>query len=83
MLWQKVGAVTSISHVLDASFDALGRNSQEKFMTMAVLPKAAAAPMEMLMNLWELEVSQNSLFFVKEYCGDHSDRSRQVGPSLS
>lgn len=57
MLRQKGVAVKSFSHVLDASFDALGRNKQEKFMTLAVLPKAAVEPMEMLMNLWEIEES--------------------------
>eukprot|EP00752_Nemacystus_decipiens_P011921 g10571.t1 len=55
MLRQKGGAVKSISHVLDASFDALGKNKQAHFMSLAVLPKAVVAPLEMLMNLWNLE----------------------------
>ena len=56
MLRQKAGAVKSIRHVLEASFDALGRRKQENLMSLAVLPKAAVAPMEMLLNLWDFEV---------------------------
>lgn len=57
ILRKKVGAVKSISHVLDASFDSLGRKRQNNMMSMAVLPKGAAAPMGMLLNLWEIGVS--------------------------
>lgn len=73
MLRQKVGEVKSISHVLDASFDSLGRKRQNNMMSMAVLPKGAAAPMGMLLNLWEIGVratsrccvrGRNTVFFI-------------------
>lgn len=47
---------TSIKLVLETSLDALSRRRQKEFLKMAVLAAGAVAPVEMLLNLWEMEV---------------------------
>lgn len=50
---------SSLDRVLDASFDALGGRKQKEFLRMAVLAKGALAPIDMLLNLWGIEVSMS------------------------
>lgn len=57
MLLEKGETKTSLHRVLDASFDDLGTSGQKLFLRMAVLPNGAVAPEDMLLNLWEVEVS--------------------------
>ena len=57
LLLEKGETNTSVHRVLDASFDELGKKKQRLFLRMAVLPKGAVAPEDMLLNLWEVEVS--------------------------
>ncbi|CAM9716370.1 unnamed protein product, partial [Hapterophycus canaliculatus] len=44
---------SSLSMVLEASFDALAESKQEEILKTAVLAAGAVAPIEMLLNLWE------------------------------
>lgn len=46
----------SIKLVFETSLDALPRRRQNLFMKMAVLAAGAVAPIEMLLNLWEMQV---------------------------
>lgn len=57
MLRQKAEDLDSIDYVLCSSFEALGKSKQDHFMSMAILPKGVVAPTDMLMNLWEINVS--------------------------
>lgn len=47
---------TSLHVVLGASLDALSERKQEEMLKLAVLALGAVAPMEMLLNLWEIPV---------------------------
>lgn len=47
----------TLCRVLDASFGKLGARQKTVFLKMAVIPKGAVAPEDMLLNLWEFEVS--------------------------
>lgn len=47
---------TSLKLVLETSFDALSARKQEEFLKMAVMAAGAVAPIEMLLNLWEIQV---------------------------
>lgn len=47
---------SSLSAVLEASFDALSQTKQEELLRVAVLPASVAAPIDMLLNLWETKV---------------------------
>ena len=51
------GANESLYRALDASFATLAARKKVIFLRMAVLSKGAVAPEEMLLNLWEVEVS--------------------------
>ncbi|CAM9754953.1 unnamed protein product, partial [Pylaiella littoralis] len=46
---------SSIKLVLETSFDALAEKRQEECLKMAVLAAGAVAPVEMLLNLWEIQ----------------------------
>lgn len=46
----------SLNTVLSASFDSLPQRKQEEFLKTAVLAAGAIAPIEMLRNLWEIQV---------------------------
>lgn len=60
MLQQKAGVVArSINHILAVGYDSLGTKKKEEFASLAVLPKAAVAPTDMLQNLWDIEVRYN------------------------
>lgn len=47
---------TSLHAVFGASLDALSERKQEEMLKMAVLPPGVVAPLEMLLNLWEMQV---------------------------
>ena len=47
---------SSLNAVLEASFDALAARKQEEVLKLAVLAPGVVAPIEMLLNLWEMEV---------------------------
>lgn len=47
---------TSLHVVLGASLDALSERKQEEMLRLAVLALGAVAPIEMLLNLWEIPV---------------------------
>lgn len=48
--------VTSLHMVLGASLDSLSERKQEEMLKIAVLAPGAVAPIEMLLNLWEMQV---------------------------
>ena len=48
--------LSSLNTVLEASFDALAERKQEEVLKTAVLAAGAVAPIEMLLNLWEIQV---------------------------
>lgn len=60
---------TSLSFVLETSFNALAAGKKKEFLKMAVLAPGAIAPIEMLPNLWEIQVR----------CGVPSTRCLFVG----
>lgn len=47
---------TSLHAVLGASLNALSERKQEEMLKTAVLAAGAVAPIEMLLNLWEIQV---------------------------
>ena len=47
---------TSVKLVFETSLDALTRRKQDLLMKMAVLAAGAVAKVEMLVNLWEMQV---------------------------
>ena len=47
---------TSLHAVLGASLDALSTHRHEEMLKTAVLAAGAVAPIEMLLNLWEIQV---------------------------
>eukprot|EP00752_Nemacystus_decipiens_P009200 g8218.t1 len=51
---------SSIDMVLEASFDALSERKQEEILKMAVLAAGAIAPIEMLVNLWEIKDAEGA-----------------------
>ncbi|CAB1107479.1 unnamed protein product [Ectocarpus sp. CCAP 1310/34] len=51
---------SSITVVLETSFDTLAARKQEEFLKMAVLAAGALAPIEMLRNLWEIEDAEGT-----------------------
>ncbi|CAN0538709.1 unnamed protein product, partial [Ectocarpus sp. 12 AP-2014] len=53
---------SSIKVVLETSFDSLAARKQGEFLKMAVLAAGAVAPIEMLRNLWEIEVRWSAPF---------------------
>lgn len=63
---------SSLSAVLEASFDALSETKQDELLRMAVLPAGVAAPIDMLLNLWETKVrcSVSSTAVVGSTCLD-------------
>ena len=46
----------SLNMVLGTSFDVLSQRKQEELLKTAVLAPGAVAPIEMLLNLWEIQV---------------------------
>lgn len=48
---------SSMRAVLSLSFDALSERQQDIFLSMAVLPHRVTVPPDMLLHLWESEVS--------------------------
>lgn len=51
---------TSLNMVLGASFDALSERRQEEMMKMAVMAPGVVASIEMLLNLWEIQVRESN-----------------------
>eukprot|EP00752_Nemacystus_decipiens_P009503 g8495.t2 len=51
---------SSLDMVLEASFDALSERKQEEILKMAVLAAGAIAPIEMLLNLWEIKDAEGA-----------------------
>lgn len=49
----------SLNMVLETSFNALATRKKDSLRRMAVLAAGAAAPVEMLLNLWEIQVTDN------------------------
>ena len=55
-MWESGQEGVNINMVFEASFSALAARKRKEFLRLAVLPPGSVAPIEMLLNLWEMEV---------------------------
>lgn len=62
--WARGEESRSLNVVFDASFDALAERKRDNILKMAVLAPGVAAPIDMLLNLWEIQVRCGVLLWV-------------------